>query len=509
MNASPATTIPVDKMYELLDKGTFDEVWMSVLKTVLVSSKAHQIAEVELFSPVPVLDENLLLGLTFNQVSILYEASLAYKDHHSRKSSGQYFTPDDVAQFMASFSVTDFEANKIWLDPCAGVGNLSYWLAKTQPDPAGFVLNQLKLADRDPMALLVATVLFTLEFGNGDVKFYEKMRSNVYCQDFLESPAPPHDYVIVNPPYAAVPVADARFVTAETKDSYAYFLEKIVLTSEGFISITPQSFTDGSKFGGLRGLLINHFNKVSLFVFDNMPDTIFRGVKFGSRNTNKNNSVRAAIMVAVKNRTRVDYKITAILRWFAGERAEAFQNFRNQLVPFTPSRTLFPKIGVGLGELYEGVKLLPALGDILCKTRTDYCLKVPGTPRYYISATKRSLDRSSVRELFFQTAEDRDYAYLLLNSSFTYWWWRVRDGGMTIALDTLKTLPMVPFEVDQGLIMLLEESEIVNLVTKLNSGRLNENVKHPKSLMEKINVLVTPRFVPPLIRTHNSSFLQK
>jgi hypothetical protein len=47
---------------------------------------------------------------------------------------------------------------------------------------------------------------------------------------------------------------------------------------------------------------------------------------------------------------------------------------------------------------------------------------------------------------------DLNKAYLLLNSSFMYWWWRVRDGGMTLSFETIKSLPLLDFEIDKKII---------------------------------------------------------
>lgn len=55
------------------------------------------------------------------------------------------------------------------------------------------------------------------------------------------------------------------------------------------------------------------------------------------------------------------------------------------------------------------------------------------------------------------------------------------------------SVPMPPIEeVDTHLLERLRASEEENLVMKLNSGRENENVKHPKDLVEALNDLVLP-----------------
>ena len=98
-------------------------------------------------------------------------------------------------------------------------------------------------------------------------------------------------------------------------------------------------------------------------------------------------------------------------------------------------------------------------------------------------------------------------AYLVLNSSLTYWWWRVRDGGMTLSLETIKTVPLPEFSTSTDLIKALEDSEQVNKVYKMNAGAQQENVKHPLELIAQLNDLVMPAYASKLIRTHLNSEL--
>ena len=87
------------------------------------------------------LEEDLLAGLGIETLSICYEALLATLDHSRRRRSGQYFTPDDAAQFMAR-QAEDYPEGT-WLDPCSGVGNLSWHLMANQKDPAKFMASSL------------------------------------------------------------------------------------------------------------------------------------------------------------------------------------------------------------------------------------------------------------------------------------------------------------------------------------------------------------------------------
>src|SRR5690625_1681920 len=87
--------------------------------------------------------EDVLAGLTIGEIGLCYEALLASLDRGRRRDSGQYFTPDDAAAFMTAHA-SDFPTGH-WLDPCSGVGNLSWHLAAGRTDPASFVREHLTL----------------------------------------------------------------------------------------------------------------------------------------------------------------------------------------------------------------------------------------------------------------------------------------------------------------------------------------------------------------------------
>jgi hypothetical protein len=130
---------------------------------------------------------------------------------------------------------------------------------------------------------------------------------------------------------------------------------------------------------------------------------------------------------------------------------------------------------------------------------------VPSSPRYFIVALKKPVKRTSLKQIYFRDEKDMNYAYLLINSSFTYWWWRVRDGGMTLSLETLLSVPLMQFKIKQSLITELEKSESTNKVYKQNAGKAQENVKHSQRLMIKLNNLVSPDYSSVLTQLHDNS----
>jgi hypothetical protein len=505
----------------LLNEAGVETTWLRILAArVSTRPECRYILSDPKFDEISPLEFDLLEGLSIGEISVLYEYSVAKADAGDRKLNGQFFTPDDVANFMASFA-SDFGPG-VWLDPCSGVGNLTWHLAGRQDDPEEFLLHRMVVADRDRVALFIARVLLTLGFQNHEPDLFNRLSPRFIEFDFLSvadngrpdlwssaSPLeaiPSHDFVIMNPPYLSTG-KDSRFETSDAGDLYAYFMENTFKTSAGFVSITPQSFTNAGKFRSLRALLLRHFSAVSIYAFDNVPANIFRGVKFGSTNSNTANSTRAAITVA-SNMSK-STRITGLTRWRSAERHRLFSEIEGYLAEVDFTEEFFPKVQSSHLSLYNAVKELPQLRSITAAKNGAFSLHIPSSPRYFIPALRTPVRRSSQRQIFLASQEEADRAYLLINSSLMYWWWRVRDGGMTLSLETLLSLPVPDFRVDQLLIQELEASEKVNKVYKQNGGAAQENVKHPLELVVRINHLVLPGYSELLLATHGNSELAK
>ena len=503
----------------LLDTIGLRKTWISILARH-IEEKPHleYILNDKVFQKAKKIKVDLIHGLSIGEIGVLYEYSIARNDSDSRKSNGQFFTPDDVAIYMAEQAITFGEG--IWLDPCSGIGNLSWHLTAIQENPEEFLRSKLILSDRDELALLIARTLFTVSFQRNRKRLFDEIEKNFVSFDFLSvadsgslelfetssqlSQIPDHDFVLVNPPYLATDI-DGRFETSKSGDLYAYFLENIIKTSRGFISITPQSFTNAGKFRSLRKLLLDSYENLTIFTFDNVPANIFKGIKFGSKNSNTANSIRASIVIAREGSGK--RRITSLIRWRSSERDLLFKSLDKFLSDVPLSDAYFPKVSKKYKKLYMSVRDNKSLGDLCTSNTTKYSLHVPSAPRYFIPALKKPVHRASQKTLFFMSSQDRDYAYMLINSSFMYWWWRVRDGGMTLSLETITSLPLLEFKVDSEVIAALEKSEKTNKVYKQNAGAAQENVKHPRDLMIRLNNAVIPDYADLLITLHENSEL--
>ena len=337
----------------------------------------------------------------------------------------------------------------IWCDPCCGIGNISFKLIEKKPE----LLDTMIFCDIDLLSLKTCRFLFSKFFNKN---YYEL--NNFYNINFLSEQELNYDYIIMNPPYIKL--------TGMKEDLYISFMKK-ACCAKGFVSITPQTFTNSSNKASkeLREKISN-FRKIKIYNFDNVPDMIFNGKKKGIFNTNTSNSVRAAITVC--NNSEDKKEITPLLRWKTEERKNMFERKNEFLSELTVKNNIFLKLYPNTKE-YLNFGNAP-LKSILSKNKTEFKLTIPSTPRYYITASIKELSRGSKHEIYFNSKEDMLKCYLILNSSYSYWWWRINDGCITLTKTVLENLPIKNIEINEELISKLLLEEETNLVVKKNAG---------------------------------------
>jgi hypothetical protein len=189
-----------------------------------------------------------------------------------------------------------------------------------------------------------------------------------------------------------------------------------------------------------------------------------------------------------------------------------FLSLENKINKMDFNKSFFPKMGnKSLSSFYNSLIKNIKLKDILSKKETEYILYIPSTPRYFISASKKKLNRSSIKKIYFNTIEDLNKVYILLNSNIMYWWWRIMDGGMSLSMKTILSLPLLninPKTKDfNDMIKLLEESEEKNIIKTLNANKINENIKHSKEVIDKINnFLLENKIIKEIEKYHKNDY---
>ena len=439
----------------------------------------------------------------FDNIGELYEIGLAFNNQISKKQLGQYYTPKDTCQFMAQKIVDLFNKETDNLaDVCCGTGNLIIEVLSILGKNESSKLiksGKLYLYDLDKNAIRLAIMKIAILFvPKGDIATFNKIGElvNVGCGNFLSNKfhLPDSAVVISNPPYGKIPPDTkiwSQCKTASTNDMYAVFMDKIAAESKNAVIISPQSFLGGNKFAPLRAVLSKFGG--CIYSFDNIPCPIFVGKKKGIFNTNTNNSVRAAITVVDK--TRSGFRVSPMIRFKASERKEMFSQLDNLLGNITYAGTdPWTKIPKTLEPVITELKnAKEKVGDLIekdvDKQERRFKITIPSTPRYFITGSCRDLDRSSKIEIFAKDQGSFERLYIMINSTFSYLWWRIYDGGITLSKQTLLSMPIPNLGaeemkriVEDGTSM--EEGCIVN---KMNAGKKNENIKFPDDYRKKVN----------------------
>lgn len=382
-------------------------------------------------------------------------------DSKKKKENGVFYTPQDISEFMAQ-KTNLFNHNKgIWLDPCCGLGILSITLASIQDDPVDFVKNRLIINDKDKFQLEIALNNFREKFG---------VVPKSYCEDFLEFDFK-CDYIIMNPPYFKY----------KDSDIYGYFLEKACDISKGFISINPISFTNATKFKRTRKSILN-FSSVTLYHFDTIPGHIF-------------DDAQVRVSIIISHNSLNERRTTSVIRWQSNKRKEMIESLDSNLDDAIFTEDIFYKTSPQSSHLIHD----NVLSNYIVK-KSDYPLYVTNSPRYFITASSKKLDRTGQIEIFMKDEDSYNKALIMLNSSYLYWWWRTSDSSMSLTKTTLLSLPWVDFQYQNEILSEILISEGQNKVYKMNAGKSQENIKHPKILIKKLNSYFIPE---NFIRLHD------
>jgi predicted RNA methylase len=368
-----------------------------------------------------------------------------------KKKNGIFYTPEDIAILMSQKSRSFDDGKGVWLDPCCGLGILAISLASLQDDPISFIKNRLIINEKDKSQLEIALNNFMNKFG---------VVPRSYNEDFLTYDFKV-DYIIMNPPY---------FKYGDS-DIYAYFIDKACSITKGFISINPMSFTNGVNFKSIRKKLLK-FKSIVLYHFDNIPGHIFSDA-----------IIRVSIIVV--NNIIEERKTTGQIRWKTKDRDKMISTIDSNLDDGVLTDDMFYKTTPNTSQFINNVD--PISNYVV--NISDYPIYVTNSPRYFITASTKKLDRKGQIKIYMKDLDSYKKALIMLNSSYLYWWCRISDSSLSLTKKTLLSLPWIDFECSSDIIEKIKSSEKINKVYKKNGGELQENIKHPKTLIKELNSL--------------------
>ena len=181
---------------------------------------------------------------------------LATSDEH-KKSWGQYFTPPDLAAFMATLPRAEPSRCVRILDPGAGTGALGIALARALLDSQAAKHVELYCVEHEPQArheLELALSATATRYGR-------RLITTIFPDDFLDFATPrlggptipPIDIAIANPPYFKMSPKDPR--GGDAPNIYARFMEvtgKMLRDGGQLCFVVPRSYASGPYFRRFR-----------------------------------------------------------------------------------------------------------------------------------------------------------------------------------------------------------------------------------------------------------------
>lgn len=215
----------------------------------------------------------------YSNIDILRKITTSQLDQSKRSDLGQFFTPYEVARFMASlFHVNGAEKLSL-LDPGAGIGSLSVAFLEQ--------LVTKSRADLDIVAYELDDTVSPILESNLDAFANNTQGNRVHAQvvkadfiqegiiNYLTGKYQPVDYAILNPPYKKINSDSShrlllRKAGIETVNLYSAFvaLSVLMLKDKGeVVAIIPRSFCNGPYFKPFREFLFERTNLKQIHIF--------------------------------------------------------------------------------------------------------------------------------------------------------------------------------------------------------------------------------------------------
>lgn len=422
----------------------------------------------------------------------------------AKKAGGVFYTPPDVASFMARsvFSNGILESAPKVLDPAVGTGVFLraalVELVKRTPSANAFRLacDTLYGCDIDPIALdgaatviLVDSLDAALEIDFSPFEAWSRLRQNLKHIDALSidpdrctsksegrkeisevfpAAAEGFDVILGNPPYARFGARKdwhelaLRFETVaanptQTADLYPVFIEQMIRLAGSRAHcalVVPLSIAcnSGRQFSTCRHLIERQSGIWRFAHFDRQPHALF-GEDVKTRNT---------IILWEKRQDTKSVHSGPLRKWRGQDRQRMLE-----AIEFTQLdvgiRSGIPKIN---GESQS--RLLADLSHhhlVLSHIVTDWgrstLREVPAGAEHEVFVaptaynflgvarpfphTKGDIETLSTNPLIrlsFCSEEDAKAGFALLSSNLVYWWWHVHGDGFHVNRATLQKIPV-------------------------------------------------------------------
>jgi hypothetical protein len=429
-----------------------------------------------------------------------------------RRNSGIHHTPFDLTEHMCELSIAKSGYAKsetsefLAVDIAHGAGAFTLQMARKisrikNIDIDTVLANNILGFDIDSEVLEIASFCFHIEANFPTDPLYY----NLFQLDSLEGKKSRKSIrnkitkmvdiesakivLIGNPPYVEVKLdgfQEYDFDTLKCRNLSAYFLEQAlgVLPEHSVISqVVPISLIHSKRMSSVRELLVKKSKSIHLESFDCVPGYMFDQGKIGS-NSNTSITQRISVITNVVGEEIDQFSSSGFLRWRGDERNSLFKSISSvNLSEELYSSDCWPCIGSKEEKdiLTKIMKNPKKIKELISKNH-KHRLYIPDSTRYFISAVHQDLQRGQ-KEICLPDRKSSDLVQILLNSDFFYWFWRITDGGFSVSLNTISTLPLPPQSAIET-----KQSEIAKIARKLRSRKVMNSCRVVKSNKgDKIN----------------------
>jgi hypothetical protein len=262
------------------------------------------------------------------------------------------------------------------------------------------------------------------------------------------------DVIIGNPPYVEYSKVRKEYQvvgykTEKSGNLYGMCMERCVnITRVKGRSglVVQQPFVSTQRMKLVRNVYLDNSSLLAISTYDDRPSKLFDGI----------HHARIAIVIAEKQLSGrdIDIFVTRYNKWYSDERATLFQTIGYVSDNYHEIVDVFPKTGSRLeGQILSKVIRQPKTLEVLMTARTPKAriyYKITGVghwftitmrpPKFIRQGKKSSSTRESTMD--FETTENRNTAFILLNSTLFYWFYQMRTNCRDFNPSDYKTFPI-------------------------------------------------------------------
>lgn len=414
----------------------------------------------------------------------------------SKRESGVFYTPADVAEFLVSELAKDLRGCESWCDPACGTGvflrvalKKAHAAASNKMDAFEVARKQIFGVDVSAITLEMAAFVLLVEClaGGGVVKrspfeSWRILRQNLVCmdaiqtnyiqdtsnaKDFAIASAEGFDRLILNPPYGNQAVASrtrqswitlsgADGPTVPVQIAFVEMMWRLTKADAVAAAVLPLSVAANTQKAHrvFRQHLASFPGKKDFLFFDREPQSLF-GEDVKTRNT---------ILFLEKGREKGLFT-SSLLKWTAPQRPTIFSRSRLVSIGSLELDAGIPRLGSSAEvDAYKRLRRGYALGadreiaslsyrvvrNMPAKDRRRTLLLGP-TAYNYVNCFPSDVvaevgeERFSESALHALTLPDWDSlaaAYAVFSSRLCFWLWRAEGDGFHLSREFLNNSPL-------------------------------------------------------------------